>query len=131
MTAENAAGSSPASVPATAQIPPAPSAPGDFAGSVAEMTAADAAPTVTLTWTASTVPEAAACETAHPLLGYTITRTSGEDRAELGSPGSGDTSFTDNTAAFGTNYTYRVTAQNAIGASPAAEVEVTVSDQTG
>ena len=126
VTAENEAGSSPASAQATAQVPPAPSAPGDFAGSAAEMTAADAAPTVTLTWTASTVPEAAACETAHPLLGYTITRTSSGDSAELGSPGSGDTSFTDNTAAFGTNYTYRITAHSAIGGSPAAEVEVSV-----
>ena len=126
VTAENETGSSPASAPATAQVPPAPSSPGDFAGSAAEMTAADAAPTVTLTWTASTVPEAAACETAHPLLSYTITRTSGGDTAELGSPGSGDTSFTDNTAAFGTHYTYRITAQSAIGASPAAGVEVSV-----
>ena len=126
VTAENAEGSSPTSVPATASVPPAPSAPGDFDGSAAEPTASDAAPTVTLTWTASTVQEAAACETAHRLLGYTITRTSGENTTKLGSPGSGDTSFTDNTAAFGTDYTYRINSQSAIGASPAAEVTVTI-----
>ena len=50
VTAENAAGSSPASAPATAQVPPAPSAPGSLAGSVAEPQAADETATVTLTW---------------------------------------------------------------------------------
>ena len=126
VTAENDDGSSPASAPATAQVPPAPSVPGDFAGSEAEPAASDETATVTLTWTASTVTEAAACETAYPLNGYTITRTSGGDTTELGSPGSGDTSFTDSAAAFSTDYTYRVTAQNAIGNSPTAEVMVTV-----
>ena len=126
VTAGNAAGSSSASASATAQVPPAPSTPGGFAGSAAAVTASDTEPAVTLTWTASTVPEAAACETAHPLSGYTITRTSGEDTAELGPPGSGDTSFTDSTAAFGTEYTYRITAKNAMGNSQAAEATVTV-----
>ena len=126
VTAENAVGSSPASTPATAQVPPAPSTPGDFAGSVGEPTAADTTPTVTLTWTASTVPEAATCETAHPLSGYTITRTSGNDTTEIGSPGSGDTSFTDRTAAFSATYTYRIHARSAVGNSPDAEIQVTV-----
>ncbi len=126
VTAENAAGSSSASVSATAQVPSAPSMPGDFAGSEEEPAASDETATVTLTWTASTAPEAEACETAYPLTGYTITRTSGEDTEELGSPGSGDTSFTDSAAAFSTGYTYRIHAQSAIGASPAAEVMVKV-----
>ena len=126
VTAENAAGSSPASATATASVPPAPSMPGDFAGSEAEPAASDETATVTLTWTASTVPEAAACENAYPLTGYTITRTSGEDRAELGLPGSGDTSFTDSAAAFGTEYTYRIHAHSAIGNSPTAEATVIV-----
>ena len=126
VTAENAAGSSPASAPATAQVPPAPSMPGGFAGAIAEPQSADETATVTLTWTASTVPEAEACETAYPLTGYTITRTGGGDTTELGSPGSGDTSYTDSAAAFSTDYTYRVIAQSALGASPAAEVDVTV-----
>ena len=93
---------------------------------MAEPQAADETAAVTLTWSASTVPEAASCETAYPLTGYTITRTSGEDRAELGSPGSGDTSFTDSTAAFGTEYTYGIHSHSAIGNSPTAEVMVTV-----
>ena len=126
VTAQNAAGSSPASAPATAQVPQAPSIPGSFAGTVDEVTAADMAPTVTLTWAPSTVPEVSSCETAHPIQGYNITRSSGEDTTELGSTGSGDTSFIDNTAAFGTGYTYRLHAYSAIGASPTAEVKVTV-----
>ena len=129
VTAGNAAGSSPASAPATVSVPPAPSAPGDFAGSVAEITAADAAPTITLTWTASTVPEAAACETAYPLTGYTIVRSGGDRETELGTADAGATSFTDSTAAFSTDYTYRVIAQSAIGASPASETPVNVFSQ--
>ena len=127
VTARNAAGSSSASTPATAQVPPAPSAPGNFAGVVTEPQAADETATVTLTWSASTVPEAAECETAHPLSGYTIIRSGGGGQeTELGTADAGATSFTDSAAAFSTDYTYRVTAQNAIGASPAAEVMVTV-----
>ena len=126
VTARNASGSSSASAPAAAQVPPAPSAPGNLAGAVAEPQAADETATVTLTWTASTVPEAANCETAHPLTGYTIVRSGGDQETELGTADAGATSFTDSTAAFSTDYTYRVTAQNAIGASPAAEVMVTV-----
>ena len=129
VTAENTVGSSSASAPATAQVPPAPSAPGNFAGSVAEPQAADGTATVTLTWTASTVPEAANCETAYPLTGYTIVHSSGGQETELGTADAGATSFTDSAAAFSTDYTYRVTAQNAIGASPASETPVNVFSQ--
>ena len=124
VTAENAAGSSPASASATASVPPAPSAPGSLAGSVAEPQAADETATVTLTWTASTVPEAASCETAYPLTGYTIVRSGGDQETELGTADAGATSFTDSAAAFSTEYTYRVIAQSAIGASPASETPV-------
>ena len=129
VTAENTVGSSSASAPATVQVPPAPSAPGNLAGVVAEPQAADEAATVTLTWTASTVPEAASCETAYPLTGYTIVRSGGDQETELGTADADATSFTDNTAAFSTDYTYRVTAQNAIGASPASETPVNVFSQ--
>ena len=129
VTAENAAGSSPASAPATAQVPPAPSTPGNLAGSVAEPQAADETATVTLTWTASTVPEAASCETAYPLTGYTIVRSGGDHETELGTADAGATSFTDSTAAFSTDYTYRVIAQSAISASPASETLVEVFSQ--
>ena len=129
VTAGNASGSSPASAPATAQVPPAPSAPGSLAGSAAEPQAADETATVTLTWTASTVPEAASCETAYPLRGYTIVRSNGEQETELGTADADATSFTDSTAAFSTDYTYRVMAQSAIGASPASETLVEVFPQ--
>ena len=129
VTAENDEGSSPTSTPATAQVPPAPSAPGSLAGSVAEPQAADETATVTLTWLASTVPEAASCDTAYPLSGYTIVRSGGDQETELGTADAGATSFTDSAAAFSTDYTYRVTAQSAIGASPASETPVNVFSQ--
>ena len=129
VTAANAAGSSPASVSATASVPPAPSAPGSLAGSVAEPQATDETAAVTLTWTASTVPEAASCETAYPLTGYTIVRSGGDEETELGTADAGATSFTDSTAAFSTDYTYRVIAQSAIGASSASETPVNVFSQ--
>ena len=129
VTAENAAGSSPASASATVSVPPAPSAPGNLAGSVAEPQAADETAIVTLTWSASTVPEAASCETAYPLTGYTIVRSGGDRETELGTADAGATSFTDSTAAFSTDYSYRVIAQNAIGASPASETPVNVFSQ--
>ena len=129
VTAGNAAGSSPTSAPATAQVPPAPSAPGSLAGSVAEPQATDETAAVTLTWTASTVPEAASCETAYRLTGYTIVRSGGDEETELGTADAGTTSFTDSTAAFSTDYTYRVIAQSAIGASPASEILVKVFSQ--
>ena len=129
VTAENAAGSSPASTPAAAQVPPAPSAPGSLAGSVAEPQATDETATVTLTWLASTAPEAASCETAYPLTGYTIVRSGGDRETELGTADADATSFTDSAAAFSTDYTYRVIAQSAIGASPASETPVNVFSQ--
>ena len=129
VTAANAAGSSPASAPATAQVPPAPSMPGNLKGTVAEPQAADETATVTLTWTTSTVPEAASCETAYPLTGYTIVRSGGDEETELGTADAGATSFTDSAAAFSTDYTYRVIAQSAIGASPASETPVNVFSQ--
>ena len=129
VTAANAAGSSPASVSATASVPPAPSAPGNLAGTVAEPQADDETATVTLTWTASTVPEAASCETAYPLTGYTIVRSGGDRETELGTADASATSFTDSAAAFSTDYTYRVIAQSAIGASPASETPVNVFSQ--
>ena len=129
VTARNAAGSSSASAPATAQVPPAPSAPGNLAGAVTEPQAADETATITLTWTASTVPEAANCDTAYPLTGYTIIRSGGGQETELGTADAGATSFTDSAAAFSTDYTYRVTAQSAIGASPASETPVNVFSQ--
>ena len=129
VTAENTAGSSPASTPAAARVPPAPSTPGNLAGSVAEPQAADETATVMLTWSASTVPEAASCEIAYPLTGYTIVRSGGDRETELGTADAGATSFTDSTAAFSTDYTYRVIAQSAIGASPASETPVNVFSQ--
>ena len=69
------------------------------------------------------------CDTAYPLTGYTIVRSGGDQETELGTAGAGATSFTDGTAAFSTDYTYRVTAQSAIGASPASETPVNVFSQ--
>ena len=127
--AENAAGSSSASAPATAQVPPAPSTPGNLAGSVAEPQAADETATVTLTWLASTVPAPDQCEIAYPLTGYTIVRSGGDRETELGTADAAATSFTDSAAAFSTDYTYRVIAQSAIGASAASETPVNVFSQ--
>ena len=129
VTANNAEGSSSASTPAAAQVPPAPSAPSSLAGSVAEPQATDETATVTLTWLASTVPAPDQCDTSYPLTSYTIVRSDGDQETELGTADAGATSFTDSTAAFSTNYTYRVTAQSAIGASPASETLVNVFSQ--
>lgn len=126
VTAANAQGSSAASETAAASVPPAPSTPGDFAGSVADPSAADEHPTVSLSWTASTVPAAAACATSYPLDDYVITRNNGDDSVEVATPDSSDTSFTDDTAAFGTTYTYRIAARSAIGSSTAAETTVVI-----
>ena len=126
VAAHNADGSSPASESASADVPDAPSAPGNLAGAVAEPEAADETATVALTWMASTVPAPDQCDTAYPLTGYTIVRSDGDQETELSTADAGDTSFTDSTAAFGTNYTYRVAARSAIGASPASETAVSV-----
>ena len=127
VTAQNDQGTSTSSETAPASVPDAPSQPGDLAAEVAEIAATDTAASVTLTWTASTVPAAAACETAYPLDGYTVMRSDGDDESEIATPDSGATSFTDASAAFGTNYTYRVMARNAIGTSTVAETMVSVS----
>ena len=41
-------------------------------------------------------------------------------------PDAGTTSFTDDTATFGADHTYRVMARSALGTGPAAEVSVSV-----
>ncbi len=124
--ARNEQGFSPASATASASVPEAPGEPGGLAAELAEIEAADEAASVTLTWTASTVPAAAQCEVPYPLLGYTVLRSDGGQETEISTPGKGATSFTDDNAAFSTTYTYRVMARNAIGNSPAAETAVTV-----
>ena len=126
VTARNVQGASVRSAPASASVPDAPSQPGNLASSVAEIQATDEAASVTLTWTASTVSPAAQCETAYPLDGYTVVRSDGGQETEIATPGSGAASFTDDSAAFGAAYTYRVSARNAIGDSPSAETTVTV-----
>ena len=119
VAAHSADGASPASESASADVPDAPSAPGNLTGATAEPDAADETATVNLTWLASTVPAAEQCDTAYPLTGYTIFRSDGNQETELGTADNDATSFTDNTAAFSTSYTYRVAARNAIGASSA------------
>ena len=121
VSARNDQGSSPASASASADVPDAPSAPANLAAAVAEPQPNDTTGTITLTWDASTVPAAGACDTTYPLTGYTVVRSHEGGEAELGSPDAGATSFTDDTAAFGVNYTYRVAARNAIGSSPVSE----------
>ena len=126
VAAHNTAGASPSSEAASADVPDAPSAPGNLAGAVAEPEATDETATVNLTWLASTVPAADQCDTAYPLTGYTIVRSDGDQETELGTADAGATSFTDSTAAFSTNYTYRVAARNAIGDSTPSETSVSV-----
>ena len=94
-------------------------------------TATDETASVTLTWTASSVPPVEQCDTAYPLTGYTISRSDGTDEVELGMIGADATSFIDSSAAFSRNYTYRVAARNAIGTSPAAETAATILPPTG
>ena len=126
VTANSADGASPTSESASADVPDAPSAPGNFTGAVAEPEATDETATVNLTWLASTVPAPDQCDTAYPLTGYTIVRSDGDQETELGTADAGATSFNDNTAAFSRQYTYRVAARNAIGASTASETLVSV-----
>ncbi len=83
VAARNSQGVSAASETASASVPPAPSMPGDFAGNIGELSAADEHPTISLTWAASTVPTAAACETSYPLQDYVVTRTSGDETTEV------------------------------------------------
>ena len=105
-----------------------PSAPGNLTGAVAEPEATDETATVNLMWLASTVPAPDQCDTAYPLTGYTIVRSDGDQETELGTADAGATSFNDSTAAFSRQYTYRVTARNAIGAS-SSETSVTLFSQ--
>ena len=126
VAAHGADGASPASESASADVPDAPSAPGNLTGATAEPEATDETATVNLTWLASTVPAAEQCDTAYPLTGYTIFRSDGNQETEIGTADAGATSFNDSTAAFSTNYTYRVAARNAIGASTASETSVSV-----
>ena len=124
--ANSADGASPSSESASADVPDAPSAPGNLAGAVAEPESTDETATVNLTWLASTVPAPDQCDTAYPLTGYTIVRSDGDQETDLGTADAGATSFNDSTAAFSTNYTYRVAARNAIGDSTASETSVSV-----
>ena len=126
VAAHNTAGASPSSEAAYADVPDAPSAPVNLAGAVAEPEATDETATVNLTWLASTVPAPDQCDTAYPLTGYTIVRSDGDQETDLGTADAGATSFNDSTAAFSTNYTYRVVARSAIGASTASETSVSV-----
>ena len=130
VAAHNTAGASPASESASADVPDTPSAPGNLTGAIAEPEAADETAIVNLTWLASTVPAADQCDTAYPLTGYTVVRSDGDQETDLGTADAGSTSFSDSTAAFGTNYTYRVAARNAIGASPVSETPVMVFPRT-
>ena len=126
VTAQNGQGDSPASMAASASVADTPSAPGSLSAAVAELTAADETASVTLTWTASSVPPVEQCDIAYPLDGYTISRSDGTDEVELGTTGADVTSFTDPNAGFSNGYTYRVAARNAIGTSPAAEATATI-----
>ena len=128
VAAHSADGASPASESASADVPDKPSAPGDLTGAIAEPESTDKTATVNLTWLASTVPAADQCDTAYPLTGYTVVRSDGDQETELGTADAGAMSFSDNTAAFSRQYTYRVTARNAIGAS-SSETAVTVFSQ--
>ena len=126
VTANNDQGTSPASAEASASVADAPLTPQSLAAAVAASTATDETASVTLTWTASSVPPVEQCDTAYPLDGYTISRSDGTDEVELGTTGADATSFIDPSAAFSRNYTYRVAARNAIGTSPAAETAATI-----
>ena len=126
VTANNDQGTSPASSEASASVADAPLTPQSLAAAVAAPTATDETASVTLTWTASSVPPVEQCDTAYPLDGYTISRSDGTDEVELGTTGADATSFIDSSAAFSRNYTYRVAARNAIGTSPPAETAATI-----
>ena len=126
LTANSDEGSSPTSASASASVADAPSTPQNLAAAVATSTATDETASVTLTWTASSVPPVEQCDTAYPLDGYTISRSDGTDEVELGTTGAEATSFIDPSATFSRNYTYRVAARNAIGTSPAAETAATI-----
>ncbi len=52
---------------------------------MADSQPADEHASVTLSWTASTVPAADQCDTTYPLTGYTIVRSVGDQETDLGS----------------------------------------------
>ena len=109
------------------RVPDAPSAPGDPQAELGTPTPADETVSVSISWTAATVPEPGECEDSHPVTGYTVTREDENGEVEeIATLGSSTTSFTDGSAAFGTTYTYRITAINAVGNGTAAEVAVQV-----
>ena len=64
VTANSADGASPSSESASAEVPDAPSAPGNLTGAIAEPESTDETATVNLTWTASTVPTPDQCDVA-------------------------------------------------------------------
>lgn len=125
VAARNGSGTSVPSAPTSARVPDPPSAPANMAATAASPVLADEAVTVAITWSTSSVPEAGGCETSYPLAGYTVSRVLDGTATELATPDAAATSFTDTSAAFNTAYTYRVTARNAVGNSPVAEVTVT------
>ena len=122
VTAHNAQGTGAPSAVASASVPPAPSMPAGLSASLEDPSPSDQTATVNLSWTPATVPEADACKTAYPVDGYTVHRHDGAVEEELAELDADATSFTDAGAAFGTSYTYRVSAQSAVGPGETAEI---------
>ena len=123
VTARNGQGSSASSASASVSVPDAPSQPGDLAAEVAEIQATDETASVTLTWTASTVPDAPQCETAYPLDGYTVLRSDGNGRKRRSPhPAVDAASFTDDSGRLRRHlHLPGVWPKTAIGDSPSAE----------
>ena len=122
VTAQNEQGTGAPSAVASAGVPPAPSMPAGLSASLEDPSPSDQTATVNLSWTPATVPEADACKTAYPVHGYTVHRHDGAVEEELAELDADATSFTDTGAAFGTSYTYRVSAQSAVGPGETAEI---------
>ena len=125
VTAHNGAGDSPASQPVPAQVPAAPTAPGQMTATAENPELADTSASITITWQSSTTPEAEDCEEAFPVTGYVVERVQNGTTTTLGTPGPEAGSHTDSGAAFGTEYTYRVYAKSDIGTGPAATATLT------
>ena len=121
VTASNSSGDSPASDPATATVPAAPSAPSSVTATAATPALSDETASVTLTWAAATVPEAEACQQAFPVAGYVVEKA-GMKIATLDADA---TSFTDDDADFNSSHTYTVYATSDIGNGPAASAVTT------
>ena len=124
VTAQSDAGNSLASDPVAASIPAAPTAPEGLTATAAEPALADTSASITITWQPATAPEADACAQAFPVNGYTVERVQDGAATALASLGPDAGSFTD-TGAFGTEYTYRMTAKSDIGNSPQATATLT------